>query len=62
MVTKRKTKYCYNDDLVGKFVWVADDEKYGCQGIFSNKKKSIKGAKVLGISGAGCVVLRMKVR
>ena len=50
------------DGLVGKFVWVVDDEKYGWQGIFSSKRKAEKALPRLHIGGFGCIVQKVKVQ
>ncbi len=50
------------DGLVGKYVWVVDDEKYGWQGIFSSKRKAEKALPKLHIGGFGCIVQKVKIQ
>ena len=62
MTTRKRTMRRPVDGLVGKFVWVVDDEKYGWQGIFSSKRKAEKALPRLHIGGFGCIVQKVKVQ
>lgn len=60
--TRKRAMNRPDDGLVGRFVWVVDDEKYGWQGIFSSKRKAEKALPRLHIGGFGCIVQKVKVQ
>ena len=62
MTTRKRAMNRPVDGLVGKFVWVVDDEMYGWQGIFSSKRKAEKALPRLLFGGFGCIVQKVKIQ